>query len=182
MEELVLDNRPSEQDRFLHTRLTRSQPYPPTTPLHAHLHLEAPAAAATKENQHRQPPSLEREDIVTLRTAIQLLLIHQAQGIDLGPESGLKTGTFVDDAGKAVRSSVVEDVTRRLKSLDEKGAAEAQKVLDLQRSAVQRLPMPIRIAPVDAPTEIEKTHLPKHREDDPDRSLEGGRIHLVSAV
>lgn len=138
MDKVALDSRPSEQDRFLHTRLTRFQPYQPTALLHAHLLLEAHAVEATKETQRPQPHlSLGREDTVIRQTAIPLLLTHQAQGTDPGPESGLRTGTFADDAGKAVRSSVEESVTRRVKILDEKGAAEARKVLGQRGNAVQ---------------------------------------------
>lgn len=138
MEKVLLDSRPGAQDRFLHTRLTQSQPYRRIAPLHAHLLLEAHAAEATKETQRPQPhPSLEREDIVTRQIAILLLLTHRVQGTDPGPESGLRTGIFADDAGKAARSSVGESGTQRPKTLDERGAAKAWKVLGPQRSAVQ---------------------------------------------
>lgn len=126
------------QDRFPQTRLIQFQPYQPTALLHVHQLHEAHAVETIETTQHLQlRPSLEREDTVTLQTAILLPPTRRVHDTDLDLESGLKTGTFVDDVGKAVRSSVEESVTRQFRTLPETGELETGKAHARLKNAAQ---------------------------------------------
>lgn len=116
------------QGRCPQTRLIQSQPYQPTALLHAHQLPEAHAVEMIETTPHLQlRPSLEREDTVIPQTAILLPLTRRGLDTDPDLESGLKTGTFVDDVGKAVRSSVEESVTRKFRTLPETGVLETRR-------------------------------------------------------
>lgn len=183
MEKMHTNNPLSGKDLYPHTPSTPSQLYLPIDLLHVRLSLEAHAAEAIKITQClRLTLKLEREDTATQQIAIPHLLIHQAQDTDPDPESGLKIGTSADDAGKAVRNSVDESVTRKAMVNDVLGAVEAQKALVLRRNVA---PRPQRLSQIDrvgVHTETERILLLKRRKDVLDKSPVGGRLLLVSGV